>query len=169
MGFDGQENIGGERMSLTCTCSHLRKEHDGGKKAINDRRIGVCNHDGCNCKEYWADQKSRKVKDQILISACVIPLIIVICCVIGFFISWVAIDFMLEDYNITSEFEYKKLQDGVEIENDLVIKEPKERMSFMMKELVAMIFIGVAMFASVFSGMAYYENKLNELIKGDMS
>ena len=156
-------------MSLTCTCTHLRIEHDGAKKAINDRRIGGCNVSNCICKEYTADKKSRARKNELLLASLAIPSIICALCVIGFGISWFVIDFSLEDYSITTEFEYKKFLNGTEVENDSIFgttPDPKERVAFTMKMIVGFVFLSVVMFGSIFAVDGYYTSKLKQLGEG---
>ena len=153
-------------MSLTCTCTHLRTDHDGGKKAVNDRRIGICNIANCSCKEYNADKKSRVRKNELLLASLAIPSIIIGCCVVGFVLSWIVIDLSLEDYTITTEFEYKKFLNGTEVENDSIfgtIPDSKERVAFTMKMIVGFVFLSVVMFGSIFAVDGYYTSKLKQL------
>lgn len=158
-------------MKLTCTCTHLRTEHDGGKKAVNDRRIGVCNVANCTCKEYNADKESRAKKNQILLASLFIPSIICALCVVGFVISWIAVDLYLEDYTITTEFEYKKFLNGIEVENDNIfgdIPDPKERVAYGMKMIVGFVLLSVAMFGSIFAVDGYYSSKIKQLRDGEL-
>ena len=153
-------------MSLTCTCTHLRADHDGGKKAVNDRRIGVCNFPNCTCKEYNADKESRAKKNQVLLASLFIPSIICAFCMVGFVIAWVAIDLSFEDYTVTTEFEYKKFLNGTEVENDNIfgeIPEPKERLAYTMKMIVGFVLLCVAMFGSLFAVDGYYTSKIKQL------
>ena len=157
-------------MTLKCTCTHLRVDHDGGKKSVNDRRIGVCKE--CKCVEYSADLESRKRKNEIILASLTLPFILIVVCIAGFAISWLAVDFILEEFTITSEFEYKKFLNGEEVKYTnamgFIPLEPKERVSYFMKEIVGIIFMGVAMFGGLFSFFGYYEQKLNKLIGGEI-
>lgn len=153
-------------MSFKCSCSHLRLDHDGGKKAINDRRVGNCNIQGCNCQEYNADKESRQQKTDLILSSLTITFILAGVCVGGFVVTVVAIDFMLKDFIITSEIEYKKFQNGEEVEftniGDIPI-EPKEIISYSMKMITGFIFLSVALFGGIFSFDTIYSSKLKQL------
>lgn len=159
-------------MDLTCTCSHKRVDHDGGKKAINDRRIGVCSTQNCNCQEYHADKESRTRQNELLLSALSIPAILAGVCVIGFFLAWVAIDYSMEDYTVTTKYEYKKFLNGEEVENDNPLNnksiDPKYTLGMNMKLIVGFILLSVAMFGSMFSVDAYYTSKLKQLRNGEL-
>ena len=159
-------------MDLTCTCSHLRIEHDGGKKAVNDRRIGVCSVETCTCEEYNANKESRQRKTDLLLASLGIAVIIIGCCVVGFIITWFVIDYALQDYTVTLQYEYKKFLDGEEVKSDVIFGnemiEPKEQIKTIMKSIVGFIFLSVAMFGSIFSFDSIYTSKIKQLRKGEL-
>src|SRR3990167_8405069 len=44
---------------LTCTCTHRRKLHEGGKDTVRDSYIFKCSESNCTCTKYHADEKSK--------------------------------------------------------------------------------------------------------------
>lgn len=159
-------------MDLTCACTHLRIEHDGGKKAVNDRRIGICNVANCGCQEYHADKKSRARKIELLLASFGIASIIIGVCVIGFGIAWFVIDYALQDYTISLEYEYKKFLNGEEVESEAIFGnekiEPKEQVAFAMKMIVGFMILIVAMFGSILAVDSSYTSRLKKLRNGEL-
>lgn len=45
---------------LTCTCTHRRKLHEGGKDSIRDKYVFRCTDPSCQCTKYTANEKSKK-------------------------------------------------------------------------------------------------------------
>lgn len=48
---------------LRCTCSHLRKQHEGGKRFIGSDYVVGCMVDGCKCSKYHTDFATRRILD----------------------------------------------------------------------------------------------------------
>ena len=156
-------------MTLTCECDHPRKEHDGGKNLCSDYKVAECKHQGCTCKNYRNDEKSRKERNDAMAATMILPIVIVACCAIGYVICHFAIDITFEGYDVTSEVEYKKFVNGEEVELDSLLgtslSPPKEHLMFMMKELVGMIFFSIAMFGGFVGAICLWESRCKELIK----
>ena len=94
-----------------------------------------------------------------------LPITIVALCAIGFVVSSIAIDIAFQDYNVTSDIEYKKFQNGEEVEIESYLGTPKEHLMFFMKELVGMIFFGIAVFGGFVGSVFLWERRYKELIK----
>lgn len=75
-------------MVLTCTCSHKRADHQGGKRTVNSLVVYDCMVEGCKCTKYVYDEKSYKALNRLIFNHsknCALGISVALLISIGFY------------------------------------------------------------------------------------
>lgn len=117
-------------MVLICSCTHKRKNHEGGLDNIRDKTVTRCKENNCTCTKYNPNNKSR---DKPYISKTIsralgIGLAGIILIIVGF----VLVDVVLEQFNVELVETVERYIDGELQETQYT---PKESLAFIIKSI----------------------------------
>ena len=149
---------------LRCECEHTRKTHEGSLNT-NDRKVWSCKEKDCKCKRYHPDEDSRKLKEGILIKIGFTISIVSLVAIFGFFAFSIAFDNIMTNYIVGYKYEYKKFENGVEVQlTGDKIPEAGTMLSDIVKMSIgALMGFMVYIFAILYCG-SEYEKEMKRLI-----
>lgn len=159
---------GRSTMTQICTCSHLRREHQGGKYNISRFKVHDCMVQGCKCTQYYPNRESRREQDNFIMPYVKNGIIafLVGCSILTLF--YFAMDGMINDLTITSK------ETGLEYYNTTIssvfsdISEPQGWSYGKMVVSSATTLAGVFVFGGVATYLAWqysiYSKKFREML-----
>ena len=149
---------------LTCECDHGRNEHLGAEEYDLDKRVLKCLHENCTCKHYRADEKTRKIKNDVYLRALFFPTIFGVLAILIFIGLHFAVSGFLSGFEITTPITTKLFYANGTMVPDQISPTPNESIQGLFDTVLGFVFF-IAWYISIVSYLDFNISKRMKELK----